>query len=268
MGGIAKVNSIVLSVSNSSNLAIFGKSFINSSILNDNYIHIHIINISEADKAFLENIKSKTNLFSYSHSNIDFSKVKKENINSYLVFLKYKIFIEFLTQNKKFVIFYLDISSIIRRKLIPPVQDLGIFVKKDYYDDSMKNVSSMFYSSFKGIDYWKIISKMLNKNISDNEITWFFDQQAIHDTYQTSENFERIFCFSREYCDWKCGTYSPIWTLQGYNNYDDLLKNPQVTLFQTSNRKTREEYEITEQNKDYNVKFLDLKTFYESIKIP
>lgn len=261
------MNNTILSISTSSDLLIFGKSFIYSSIVNKNRTHIHIINMTTTDKIFLDKMKEKTNLFSYSNSDIELSKIKKENIGVYFTYLKYKFFIELLKANKNTSIFYIDINSLIRTKIIPPAQDIGILLKKKYSDNSMKNVASVFYSNFRGIDYWEQVCETIHKNITNNKCIWFFDKKIISDTFKALDNINRVFSFSRKHCDWKCGTYSPIWTLKGIKkNYQDLYMPLAVSLFKTSTKNEREEYDLSEKQEYYNVKFVYLKIFYENIK--
>ncbi len=201
----------------------FGFSFIGSSLFHQNSTHIHIINPTKKINEILSTLKNKNSLFTFSHSQVDFSKMSKKQIDAYYLFIRFLIVPDFFKIDKEIKMLMMDIDTIIKKPIIVPKEPVGIFLREYHEDIRFKAMGGIVYVDNNGINFMHELNKLLSHYMKNGNMLWYADQIALYETYKKVSNKNDIHIFTEEYFSWSNHENAYAWTAKGNRKNTDTL---------------------------------------------
>lgn len=201
----------------------FGISFIASSLFYNHCTHVHIVNPTAQIKKIVSALNAKNDLFTFSFHNMDFANYDKEAIKTYYACMRFLLIPSLFEIDKDIKLMVLDIDAIIKQTLVFPEQHIGIFLREYHKEVHFKVLASIFYISYKHIDFINTANFIISQYQKTNTMRWYIDQIALYQAYKEKLKLEDIFIFTEDYCGWDSKSGAYVWTAKGARKYKDNL---------------------------------------------
>lgn len=196
----------------------YGKSLINSCLMYNNVIHVHIMDCEDLSlvkqkpncSITFENVKDRNHSIVDTYSNINFTEAQVEYACGRFLYL-------FDVLQKANSVLVIDIDAVIRKPVIFPDTDYSFFIREG--KPIGKNIAAgAVFMKNNAIE----IADFLKTSIQTKKKRWFADQFALNETYQHFINSKYIFSrISNSLIDYDFNENSMIWTGKGPRKYNN-----------------------------------------------
>lgn len=220
---VFKKKEVVFAACDSVYFIKFGISFIVSSLLCRHATHIHIVNPTDKIKKIVYALNKKNNLFTFSFHNMDFSNFDKESIKTYYACMRFLVIPSLFKIDKDIKLMVLDIDAIIKKTLIFPNENIGLFLREYNKEIKFKILASILYVTYKHIDFINATNSIIAHHQKNNTMKWYIDQIALYKSYKGKIEEKDTYIFTQKYCGWDSENGEYIWTAKGNRKYEDQL---------------------------------------------
>jgi len=218
-----KNKEIVFSACDSEYFMEFGIAFINSSLFYGHSTHIHIVNPTQQVQEIIEKLKIDYDLFTFSHHSMDFKEMNEKEIKTYYACMRFLVIPSLFKVDTNIKIMVLDVDTIIKKTLMFPSQDIGLFLREHNEELSFKVAAGIIYITYKNIDFINTVNQIILHYQNTNSMQWYIDQIALYLAYKDKINKEDVYVFTQDYCSWDNNDKAYIWTAKGVKKYKDKL---------------------------------------------
>jgi hypothetical protein len=202
------------------------KEYITSCALANNDVHLHVINASTVDWAYMNLLKIGYNLLypigsiTVSSEDIDLSYMPEEAKRVYYACNRFLVASQILN---KFPIMITDIDCLILKHVTAFDTDVALFFREpmDNGNDWEKEGSRIAAGAVFCQPSARNLLQYAATIIQDNELRWFLDQMALNIAYNQIKDSVTCTKLDSNFMDWEFITGTTIWTGKGPRKYDN-----------------------------------------------
>lgn len=210
-------------------LRLHAPSLISSCALSDNDLHLHVVNATDSDWAYMQELRIRAgklngkDILTLSSENTDLSKLSVEEKRTYYAcnrFLVAHQLLEFGSGS----LFISDVDSLFMRHVNEPDADIGLFLREPLpgtsgweSEGTRIAAGAVYYHK----DRAKIFASQVANIITTNDLRWFLDQFALSTIYRKMESELKLHTYTLDFMDWEFTIGTNIWTGKGNRKYDN-----------------------------------------------
>ena len=201
-----------------------------------NNLHLHVVNASDSDWAFMQELGIKATAlarrhenrlnFTFSSEETDLSKHSDEQKRVYYSCNRFVVAANMML-NDCGPLFISDIDCVIMKRIMQPDEDIGLFLREPFPNanpwetlGSHVAAGAVFYNkTAKACEY----AVAVGQTIINNKLIWFLDQVALWHVYNQIKEHTSCKKFDGQLMDWEFIEGTRIWTGKGNRKYDNSL---------------------------------------------
>ena len=211
-----------------------------SCAVNDQPLHLHVVNPFKKDLALLESLRlaslkiaGKGAPLTYTWEEVDLSKLNKEqkrvyySLNRFLAWNKIMDMepTERLGESKVRAALIIDIDCLVMQKLPGFSEDIGLFIREPFNNGNPWETLGSNVAA--GVVYINTSERSKNyirevaEDLETRDLRWFTDQVVLWERYNRSMHNTSCRIFGPEFMDWEFIENTTIWTGKGPRKYDN-----------------------------------------------
>jgi len=201
-----------------------------SCALSDNKLHLHVINASQKDWAFMQKLRlcaqklsGRVNM-TLSSEDTDLSTLSKEEARTYYACNRFLVAQQLLELGSASM-FISDVDSLFMRHVDEPDADIGLFLRDPLpgvtgweAEGTRIAAGAVYYNKNRA----KVFAAEVSNIIMLGQLRWFLDQYALSTSYRKHEHSIKLHKYTDKFMDWEFIIGTNIWTGKGPRKYDNI----------------------------------------------
>ena len=234
INGVIPKEFSVLATCDPSYLRDHGAALAASAAVCGNNLHLHVVNPTNSDMAFLQTLAIRTQTLArqnehrvnltYSFEETDLSKLDDQEKRVYYSCNRFVVAANMML-NECGPLFITDIDSVLMKHIMQPDEHIGLFLREPFPNanqwetlGSHVAAGAVFYNKTSKASEFAVA---VGQTILSNKLIWFLDQVSLWECYKQVKDHTTCKVFDSQFMDWEFVEGTKIWTGKGPRKYDN-----------------------------------------------